>query len=312
MTNVADAPMQTGAVLRAVMAIMAGIFLLDLMAVLIRMLSATYPASELAVFRNLFGLVPSALVLMASADWVARGRPWRVRQWPILVARGLAVTAAQFCFYLALMQLEFATASTLVFAGPMILTALSVPVLGDWVGPWRWGAVVIGFVGIVMIMRPGSDVFTLAALLPVGAAAGYAVASVLIRLIDREVPTPQVNLYSGFAALVGATALMTVLEQPVWIQSWQDLALIAAMGISGSIGVLFLIVAYRLVQPSIVAPFEYSGILFAFILGWIFFDEAPVDRLFPGVLLIVGAGLLIVWRERRIAALRPPVARVRQ
>ena len=311
MTSSIDAPLPVGTVLRAVLTIMAGIFLLDLMAVMIRMLAADYPASELAVFRNLFGLVPSALVLWASADWKARGRPMRVRQWPIIVVRGLAVTMAQFCFYLALKQLEFATASTLAFAGPMILTALSVPILGDRVGPWRWGAVVIGFAGVVMVMQPGSDAFTLAALLPIGAAAGYAIASVLVRLIDTEVPTAQVNLYSGFAAMIGAGVLMLLLESPVWFKSWGDLALIVAMGCSGGTGVLLLIMAYRMVQPSVIAPFEYSGILFAFALGWIFFDEAPFDRLFPGVLLIVGAGLLIVWRERRAAALRPPVARGR-
>ena len=311
MSSTADTSLPVGTVLKAVTSILAGIFLLDLMAVMIRMLSATYPASELAVFRNLFGLVPSALVLWASASWRENGRPWRVRQWHIIVLRGLAVTFAQFCFYLALMRLEFATASTLAFAGPMILTALSVPILGDRVGPWRWGAVLLGFAGVVLVMQPGSDAFTLAALLPIGAASGYALASVLVRLIDPVVPTPQVNLYSGFAAMIGAAVLMLLFETPVWFHSWSDLAFIVAMGCSGGSGVLLLIVAYRMVQPSMITPFEYSGILFAFALGWIFFDEAPFDRLFPGVILIVGAGLLIVWRERRAAALRPPVARGR-
>ena len=307
-----DAPLPTGTILKAIASIMAGILLLDMMAVFIRMLSDTYPATQLSVLRNLFGLIPSVLVLVSLRDWHSRGRPLRVRQWPIIVIRGLSVTMAQLFFYLALARLEFATASTLAFAGPLFVTALSVPVLGERVGPWRWAAVLIGFGGVIMVMRPGSDAFTLAALLPVGAAAGYAISSVLVRRIDTDVPTPLVNLYSTFVAMLGAGVLLTILESPVAFQSVEDVALIAAMGISGGTGVLFLIMAYRLVQPSIVAPFEYSGILISFALGWIFFNEAPFGRLFPGALLIIGAGLLIVWRERRMAGVRPPLARGRK
>lgn len=300
-----------GKILWAVASIMTGILLLDLMGVFIRMLSDTYPAEQLSFLRNLFGLVPSALVLVSLRSWHMQGRSMRVRQWPIIVVRGLAVTMAQLFFYLALTRLEFATASTLAFAGPLIVTALSVPVLGERVGPWRWVAVLIGFLGIVLIMRPGTDAFTPAALLPVGAAAGYATSSVLVRRIDRGVPTPLVNLYSTLVAMLGAAVLMGVLGRPVWFRSAEDLALIAAMGFAGGTGVLFLIVAYRMVPPSVMAPFEYSGILFAFGLGWVFFDEAPFERLFPGALLIGGAGLLIVLREHRATGIRPPIARGR-
>ncbi|MEM1162127.1 MAG: DMT family transporter [Pseudomonadota bacterium] len=286
---------------QAIGIILSGIFLLDLMGVFIRMLSDTYPASELAVFRNMFGLVPGIIVLLLSADWHARGRKIGMRQWKLGFARGLFVTFAQFCYYIALTKLEFATASTLAFAGPMIVVALAVPILGEHVGPWRWAAVLIGFGGILLVMRPGSDVFTWAALLPLGAAAGYATSAVLVRLVDRDVPSALVNCYSSFSAMFGAALLMLILEEPVAIQSWTDMALIAAMGCSGGSGVLCLIISYRLVQPSLLAPFEYTGIAFAFILGWVFFNEAPFARLFPGVLLIVGAGLLIIWRERRAA-----------
>ena len=298
-------------ILKAVLSLLVGIFLLNLMAVFIRMLSDTYPAPQLSFLRNLFGLIPSALVLLGLREWRERGRPMRVRQWPIIVVRGLAVTMAQLFFYLALTRLEFATASTLVFAGPMFVTALSVPILGERVGPWRWAAVVVGFLGVVLVMKPGTDAFTLAALLPVGAAAGYATSAVLVRRIDDSVPTSLVNLYSTFVAMLGAAALTVVLERPVWFQSIEDLALIVALGCSGGTGALFLMIGYRLVQPPTVAPFEYSGILIAFVLGWVVFNEAPFGQLFPGALLIVAAGLLIVWRERRAAGIRPPFTRER-
>ena len=300
-TGMSERGAETARVLPAVVTILAGIFLLDLMGVLIRILSATYPPSELAAFRNLFGLIPPALFLLTMSDWHARGRPLRMRQWWLAVVRGFFVTFAQLCFYLGLMRLEVATASTLAFAGPLFVTALSMPVLGERVGPWRWSAVLLGFAGVVLVMKPGTDAFTLAALLPVGAAFGYACASILVRKVDSDVPSPLVNVYSTLASLTGATTLMLILDQPVAIASSRDLALIAAMGGCGGLGVLCLTVAYRMVPPSMITPFEFTGILFAFALGWVFFDEAPFGRLFPGALLIVGGGLLIVWRERRTA-----------
>lgn len=286
-------------VLRAILAVLAGIFLLDLMGVFIRILSARYPVTELSMLRNLFGLLPSVAMLWLSADWRAKGRVWRVRQWPVVAIRGLSVTMAQMSYYVALMHLEFATASTLVFAGPLFVTILSVPILREQVGIWRWSAVGMGFAGIVLIMRPGSDIFAWWAALPVLAAAGYALSSVLVRRIDREVPVPLVNFWSTATALVASTVIAFTVQEPVRIASFDDLALVVAMGVSGGTGVLFLIWGYRTAAPPVVAPFEYTGILYSFALGWLFFSEAPFERLFPGVLLIVGGGLMIVWRERR-------------
>ncbi|MEM9060520.1 MAG: DMT family transporter [Pseudomonadota bacterium] len=279
--------------------ILIGIFLLDFMAVLIRMLSEDYPTLQLAALRNLFGLVPSILLLVSSTDWHADGRKLGMRQWPVGILRGVLVSGAQVCFYFALLELEFATVGTLVYASPLIVTALSVPILGERVGIWRWSAVLIGFAGIVMIMRPGSDTFTFSALLPLGAAFGYACSSVLIRRIDQAVPAPLVNLYATGAAMVCASILMLGSGEVVMIASWSDAALIALMGCCGGLGVLFLIFAYRRATPSVLAPFEYSGILIAFWLGWVFFNEAPFATLFPGVIFVVGAGLLIIWRERK-------------
>jgi len=289
-------------VLKPVLVLMTGILLLDVMGVFIRILSATYPPTELAVFRNLFGLIPSALVLLASAKWHSQGRRVTFRQWPLALVRGLFVTFAQLCFYLALTRLEFATVGTLAYAAPLIVTALSVPLLGERVGPWRWSAVIVGFLGVIMIMQPGSDAFTWAALLPIGAALGYGTSSVLVRWIDDDVPSALVNLYSTASAMAGALVLMLLLHEPVAIASLRDLGLIVIMGCAGGLGVLCLIIAYRMVAPAALAPFEYSGIAFAFAIGWLVFDEAPFERLFPGVILIVGAGLIIIWRERRSKA----------
>ena len=164
----------------------------------------------------------------------------------------------------------------------------------------------VGFVGVIMVTGIGREAFSWAALLPVGAAFGYALTGVTARLFDADVPTPLVNMYSAVIATFGAVCMV-----PAWsgfspIGSWQDFAWIVAMGCFGGMGVLSMIIAFRMTEQSNIAPFTYFGIPIAFFLGWVTFGEAPVQDLFPGALLIALGGLLIVWRERRLK--RPPPA----
>jgi drug/metabolite transporter (DMT)-like permease len=285
---------------RAILLNLVAIFLLDLMGLIIKHLSGGYGAAELSAYRNFFGMVPAIIVLSLSADWRAKGRPMRLRQWPLACLRGGFITMAQFLFYLSLGRLEFATATTISFSMSLFVVAFSVPILGDRVGWVRWSAVMIGFVGVTMVIGPGSDSFTLDALLPVGAAVCYALTGVTSRLFDDDVPTPHVNLYTTVTACFGAVLLCLSTEGFSPIVSAGDLAWIFAMGLMGGSGVLCLIASYRMTEPSNLAPFHYFGILFAFVLGWVFFGEAPVQRLFPGAILIVASGLIIVWRERQL------------
>ena len=283
----------------AIFLILLAMLLFDVQAAMIKHMGDRYPVQQLAVFRNIFGILPNLIVLFLSRDWHRLGRPIWIRQWKLALGRGLFVTMAQFFFYTSLMKLEFATAATLSFAGPLFVTTLSIPVLGHRVGPWQWAAVAVGFIGIMLVMQPGSDIFTIYALLPIGAALGYALTSISVRLIDQSVPSATINLYSTTGAVVGSTFLMVTTSGFVPVESTVDWLWLVAMGTAGGLAVLVMIMAYRLTMPSNLAPFEYFGIPFAFILGWYFFNETPFDALFPGALFIVAGGLLIVWRERR-------------
>ena len=284
---------------RAILINLIGIFLLDVMGLIIKHLSGGYGAAELSVYRNLFGLIPSMTVLAMSANWRSGGYRLRLRQWPLACMRGGFVAVAQFLFYLSLARLAFATATTIAFSMSLFTVALSVPILGDRVGSVRWAAVMVGFAGVVMVIGPGADGFSLDALLPVGAAIFYALTAVTARLFDGDVPTPLVNMYSTLTATTGAIILCLSTGGFTSIAAPSDLLWIAAMGGLGGSGVLCLITSFRMTEASNLAPFNYFGILFAFVLGWVFFGEAPVERLFPGALLIVAGGLMIVWRERR-------------
>ncbi len=284
---------------RAVIYILLAILLFDLQGVIIKYLGDRYPVQQLASFRNIFGLIPSMLVLFLSREWYARGKQLKIRQWRLGLLRGLCIAVAQFCFYLSITKMELATASTLTFISPVLITMLSVPILKHHVGLWRWMAVLIGFMGVLMIMDPGSEVFTPYSLLPIGAALGYSLSTVCVRLFDEHVPTALINMYASVGALIGALAILSATTGYLGVESPRDWLLLVTMGLVGGFAVLALISAYRLARPASLSPYEYFGIPFAFILGWIFFDEAPFDKLLPGVFLIVMGGMLIAWRERK-------------
>jgi drug/metabolite transporter (DMT)-like permease len=278
--------------------------LFDAMGLVIKHLSGTYSAAELSAWRNLFGLIPSVIALAASRGWHAKGRIWRIRQWKLALMRGVIVTVAQLFFYMALGRMAFATASTITYANALFMTALAVPLLGEQVGWVRWSAVMVGFAGVILVMQPGSATFSLDALLPLGAAACYALVGVTARMMDDDVPSPLVSLYSSVAAACGALVLALSLGGFTPIQSSTDMTWIVAMGGFGGTAVLFLVVSYRMTEQSNLAPFSYFGIPLAFLLGWLFFDEAPWETLFPGAFLIAAGGLLIVWRERTLRTQR--------
>lgn len=275
------------------------IVLFDLMGLIIKLLSVRYGAAELSAYRNLFGLVPAAIALWSSRRWRERGRVIRMRQWKLACLRGVFTTFAQFCFYLSLGKLAFATATTIAYSNALFMTALAVPLLAERVGLTRWAAVLVGFAGVLMIVRPGADTFTADALLPLAAAFLYALAGVLSRKFDLEVPTPLINIYASVTSLAGATALALAVGGFSALHSGADMLWITAMGFFGGSAVLTLVVSFRMTEQSNLAPFTYFGIPIAFVLGWVFFGEFPVQDLFPGAFVIAFAGLLIVWRERR-------------
>lgn len=292
-------PPSRATVFRAVAFVLLAILFFDAMSITVRFLLHRYSAQELSVYRNVLGIIPSLFVLMWVGALKLKGSNLRIRQWPLAMMRGLVVAFAQVFLFAALGQLEYATIAALMFTNALFMVALSVPVLREHVGAWRWVAVLTGFLGVMLIVRPGSETFSLAALLPVAAAFCYAISGLLARKIDPEVSTALLYLYSAATAAVGALIIAMLTTKFTPVGSFKDAAMILFMGLAGGCGVLVLTLGYRMVPPSIVAPFLYFGLLSATVIGYVFFGELPFETLFPGIFLIVGSGLLILWREGR-------------
>jgi len=290
-----ETPNRTG--LAIILSLLA-LVLFDAMGLIIKLLSTEFSAAELSTWRNLFGLLPAFLVLYASKTWRENGKKIIIKQWKLALLRGVIASLAQLCFYWSLGLMAFATASTITYSGALFATAFAIPILGERVGIVRWLAVIIGFIGVIFILQPGSDAFTHYSILPLAAAAFYALLTITAKLFDSQVSSALVNVYASLSSTVCAAILTLFLGGFSPISSLDEIFWIIMMGAFGGSAVLLYVVSYRMTEQSNLAPFSYFGIPIAFFFGWAFFDETPWDAIFPGGILIICGGLLIFRRER--------------
>ncbi len=157
-----------------------------------------------------------------------------------------------------------------------------------------------GFMGAVLILQPESDSFSPSALFPIFAAFCYALYLVTMRLFDDDAPNPVIYIYASIASGITATLFALIYGDISPISSLKQASMIFLMSVVGGTGILLMMVAYRTAPTSALAPFGYFAIITALVFGWIFFGEFPVDKLFPGALLIIVAGGVIIWREHYV------------
>ena len=286
--------------IRAILICLCAYFCFDLMAVHVRFLSSRYNPQELSLYRNVLGVIPAIIYLAYEKQLTLRLIEYRLIKWRLALGRGLLIAVAQLMLYSALMRLELATVSALGQTIAIFVVLLAIVLYAERIGVWRWSAVIIGLLGAIMIIRPGSDVFTWHALFPIGAAFCYAASTVTLRSFDNNVSSAVLFLYSAVASALGALILAVGSASFSPIYNYTDFLIILSMSFFGGFGVVFLMFAFRNAPSSVLAPFSYFGLINAFLLGWIFFEEFPIQKLFPGIILIVAAGLIIIWRERKI------------
>jgi drug/metabolite transporter (DMT)-like permease len=249
------------------------------------------------MLRNLFGLLP----LFAILHWQGIS-PWRFKvlsfpRWPIAVVRGILAAFAQFLFFYALTKMELATARTLSYIGPIFTTLLAAFFLKDSVGIWRWSAVGIGFIGVLMVLNPSGENLNYHSLLPIGSAAFMAISFILMRLFDKSTSHAAINLLATLTALFASIILLLITQEVYWPQTPWHWFVTALSGLFGGIGVFCVSWSYRATSPVKLAPFQYLSLIYALFFGWLLFDELPLDSIFPGFIFIAGAGFIIVWRE---------------
>ena len=267
------------------------------MGIAIKYLRNDYPAAQLSVFRNLFGMLPCFIALYFSQDWHNQGRKVAIKQWKLGLFRGVFVSVAQLCLYTSYLYIPFALVATMEYTGPMMVTLLAIPLLGEKFGWYKSLAVISGFIGILFIMEPWSEDFNIIILLPILAALGYSLARVTALNFTMDTPTPLINIYGQIGTMICSLLLVLIFNMWESFKNIYDIFILLLMGIAGGTGTLLLIYGSRRAELSKIMPFDYIEIFFALILGWIFFREWPVDKLFPGALFIVFGGIIIYLRQ---------------
>lgn len=257
-------------------------------------LGQSYSVVEIMFFRNLFGLLPA----LAFA-WQAGGlKVLRIASLKGQALRALLVMVAMGSFFWALKSVPLAEALAIAFAAPLFITALSRPLLGEPVGPRRWVAVLIGFAGVLIMLRPGIEAFQPAALLVLLAALCYALVMLITRRLSRLESSPSMVFWSSFA-----TVLVTAFILPF---EWRSpdtlsLALFAGMGLLGGVSMFCLTQAYRHAEAAVVAPFDYMALLWGILIGWLVWGELPEPLVYLGAAVVVASGLYILHREAKLA-----------
>lgn len=286
----------------------AGILCLSINDAMAKWLTSHYGPLEIMVARNIIAVPMIALIAAASGGF----RILRTPRPAVHALRGLLMVAASYTFFRALGILPLAEATSLVFVAPIFITALSVPLLKEHVGWRRWVAVLIGFLGVLVIIRPGGAAFQSASLLPIATALFYALFMISARWIDKA--------ESFWATMFYVALFPLIYAGPVVATEWHGMALahlplFFGLAVFGTLGVTLIGQAFRLAPAAVVAPFDYTGLLWASLLGWLFWGELPDLWTYIGAAVIAGSGIYVVWREQaagRRAAGGKPVAASRE
>ena len=287
-----------------------GIIFVDLYGVIIKSLGTLYSTPQLTVFRNFFAVIPIIIFFLFSKGYQTVFEDLNYKFLILCFIRGISFLFLNITYYIAIINMDFATASTLTFSSPFFIIILSILLLKHKIGIYRWSAVIIGFLGVVLIMQPTSSIFSFYSIYPVLTALIWAFYMIILRFIPSHHPPAKIEFYTLISSLIGSILLMGFITDYVAIQSMYHWGLMVLIGIFGGTATVLFIYAYRMVHPSKLAAFEYLGIPSSFVLGWIFFNEAPLNQLFPGVIGIVLAGFIVIWRDRKLTGTTDKIKKV--
>jgi drug/metabolite transporter (DMT)-like permease len=274
----------------------------------IKHVSAAYPTGEIVFFRSAFAIAPLLAWLLWRGDLVNAVRTSNIGGH---LLRGIISSCGMFAGFVALAYLPLSDAVAIGYASPLIVVALAALILKETVRAYRWTAVAVGFVGVLFMLMPQLDARGLVGGLSSSPAIGAvfaligafcsAGATIQVRRLLKTERTGAIVLY--FSLMTTVLGLLTI------VLGWRmpgpgDAALLVLIGVLGGIGQILLTQSYRSADASLVAPFEYTTMVWAFLIGWFFFDQVPRQAVVGGALIVAAAGLFVLWREHRLGLAR--------
>lgn len=262
-------------------------------------LTESFPIWQVLTLRHIAAIA----VILLYAKYVTGWEALKVGHWPSQFIRGFTFIATTFLVTLSLSLLPLATFTAIVFSGPFFVAALSVPMLGESVGWRRWAAIGVGFVGVLIIVRPGSEAFKLALLVPVATAIFAALRDIVTRKISVTETSLGILFWSTMIVIGASLLALPWGWNPV---NWADTGWFILCGVLNA-GAHFLIIeALRYGAAATVSPFRYSALLWSILFGFLFWGHLPSIWIYAGGALIVASGVYMIRRE---SGLRTPLKR---
>ncbi len=296
--------------LKGILALVAGIAIFSVQDLILKLISGDYPLHQAMLLRSLTA-IPFLLLITRYFDGTLR--TLISPTWPAMLMRGLLNFSAYTLYYLALAALPMATTVALYFTAPLMIVVMSVFILGERVSVPRWIAVAMGFSGVILMVRPGGDLFDWAAILPILCSVAYAGSMIMARVMGTRDTAAAMAFWGNLAFLACAAALALVFGwggsgegvHPslafltrgwVWPTHW-DMFLMMSCGFIAAVGLTLLTQAYRVAQSSVVAPFEFTFAFWGILWGWLFWGDLPDALGWAGIGVIIAAGVYVLRSE---------------
>jgi drug/metabolite transporter (DMT)-like permease len=285
--------MPTTTNLRGILSMLAAVATFAVMDVSMKRLAESYPSMQVTFLRA----VASLPFLLGATALFGRWSDLVPRRWQLHVVRGFISVATLYLFVYALHRLSLANTYAIFMSAPLLITALAMPMLGEHVGWRRWIAVIIGFIGVTIVLKPtGAGLGLIGGLAAIGAALGYALSAITIRILSRT--------DTSAATVLWSITLVTVLSGVIaaatgWVTlRWEHWPWIAAVGLFGALGQYFITEAFRRAPAPLLAPLEYTGLAWGMLFDWLIWLTVPGSRMLAGAGVIVASGLYVIHRER--------------
>lgn len=283
-----------------------GAFLMfTIMNVFAKLLSAQHSVVEIAFYRNLIATLPFLFLIFG----LGRREILVIRQKPGLVAaRAVLGTVSLVGTFAAFSLLPMADATVLLFASSLFIPVLGVLVLHEHVGPYRWAAVIVGFIGVLIMARPTGQVYALGVAIALGAAFLQAILQILLRYLGRHERPETITFYFFLiGTIVTAVPLPFIAVRP----TLAEVPMLLGVGLSGAAAQWLFSTAFRHAPAAVVTIFNYSGIVWATLFGWLIWNDWPLPTVFAGAAVVIAANLLIIWRESRQHSLTDAAVRAK-
>lgn len=284
---------------RGILHVLAAVFIFAVINAVVKWEAATYPVTEIVLFRCFFALI-FCLGLVAAQGGL---RLLRTHRLPEHIGRGTTQFVSMICIYVAFHLMPLADAVAITFSSPLFLTVLSIPLLGEQVGRHRWAAVLVGFAGVLIMVPPGAGVLSVGALLALTNAVLNASVTIALRRMSLSETSATLVTYQA-----AVTTVLSLLCLPFgWrTPTWQDGLILAGIGLCSGIGQFLWTQGFRFAPAAVLAPFNYTTMIWAIGFGYLMWGDLPTLPLLAGAAVVVASGLYILYRETIRHPARPP------